>query len=281
MPQVPPPLPARPALVVVAGEHRKVFDLAEIGRYRDLLYFLIRASVLGRYKQTVFGILWAIIQPFASMVVFSIFLGKLAGIPSEGVPYPVFCYLGLLPWQFFSGTIGRVSGSIVGSSYLLKHVYFPRVLIPISAALSGLVDYAFAFVVLFGIMAYYGIAPAPTILLLVPLVLLTGTIATGVGMGFAALNVRYRDVGYVLPFFVQLWMFATPVVYPTNLVPERWQFVFALNPMTGLIQAQRDVVLGRPLDLPTLGISILAGLTLAYLGSRLFGRLERRFADVI
>jgi len=280
-------MPAEPApeaaleRTVVAGRRRPLVRAADLWRYRDLLYFLTRRHVLARYKQTVLGVLWAVLQPFAAMVVFSLFLGALAGVPSDGIPYPVFAYLGLLPWQLFSGTVGRTSGSIVGSAHLISQVYFPRVLIPVASTLAGLVDFALAFVVLFGIMAFHATPPGLTILLVPVVVLLVAIVGTGIGMGLAALNVRYRDVSYVTPYLLQLWMFVTPVVYPVSLVPEGWRLVYALNPMTGLIQAHRDLALGRPLDLPVLAVSTAVGLLLAFLGARLFARTERRFADVV
>ena len=272
---------AEPLKVLEAGQRRPVVGPALLWRYRDLLYFLTRRHVLTRYRQTFLGLAWAVLQPLMTMVVFSIFLGHWARVPSDGLPYPVFAYLGILPWTFFAGTVSRGAGSLVGNANLLQSVYFPRSLIPISATLSGFVDYGIALVVLFALMLVFGVGIAPTVFLLIPLALLTAVISTGVGMWFAAWNVRYRDVSHALPFLLQIWMFATPVVYPVSIVPERFRLVFALNPMTGVIQACRACVTGGAIDWPLLGVSTTVGLLLAAAGVWLFGRLERRFADVV
>jgi lipopolysaccharide transport system permease protein len=272
---------AVPWVVIDAAKGGSAVNLRELWHYRDLLYFLTWRDITVRYKQTVLGVLWAILQPLLSMVVFTIFLGRLAGVPSDGVPYPIFSYLGLLPWMYFSGAVTRSGASVVGSANLLTRVYFPRVLIPLSATLSALVDFAIAFAVLGCLMGWYGIRPALSVVLLVPLAALTALAATGIGMWLAALNVRYRDVQYAIPFLMQLWMFATPVVYPTSIVPERWRPLFALNPMTGIIEAYRAAVLGRPLDWGTLGVSALSAVLLAAMGAWQFHRMERTFADVV
>ncbi|HEV8438085.1 MAG TPA: ABC transporter permease [Methylomirabilota bacterium] len=270
-----------PWVVIDAARGRNPIDPVELWHYRDLLYFLTWRDISVRYKQTLLGCLWAILQPFLTMVVFTVFLGRLAGVPSDGVPYPVFSYLGLLPWMYFSGAVTRGGSSLVSNAHLLTRVYFPRVLLPLSATLSALVDFAIAFVVLGGLMAWYGLAPAPTVLLLVPLLLVTACAATGVGMGLAGLNARYRDVQYAIPFVMQLWMFATPVVYPASLVPDAWRPLLALNPMAGLVEAYRAATLGRPLDWPTLGISCATTALLVALGVWWFRRIERTLADVV
>ena len=270
-----------PWVVIDPTSSRPLVEVRELWHYRDLLYFLTWRDISVRYKQTVLGFLWAILQPFLTMVVFAIFLGRLAGMPSDGVPYPVFSYLGLLPWSYFSGAVTRAGTSVVGNAHLLTRVYFPRVLVPLSATLSALVDFAIASLVLGGLMAWYGIVPARTAVLLLPLAALTALAATGIGMWLAALNVRYRDVQYAIPFLMQLWMFATPVVYPTSLVPPGWQPLFALNPMTGIIEAYRAAVLGTALDWPSLGISTLSAAVLAALGAWQFHRMEQSFADQV
>ncbi|HWN53696.1 MAG TPA: ABC transporter permease [Methylomirabilota bacterium] len=270
-----------PWIVIDPTSSRPLVEVRELWHYRDLLYFLTWRDISVRYKQTVLGFLWAILQPFLTMVVFAIFLGRLAGMPSDGVPYPVFSYLGLLPWSYFSGAVTRAGTSVVGNAHLLTRVYFPRVLVPLSATLSALVDFAIASLVLGGLMAWYGIVPARTAALLLPLAALTALAATGIGMWLAALNVRYRDVQYAIPFLMQLWMFATPVVYPTSLVPPGWQPLFALNPMTGIIEAYRAAVLGTALDWPSLGISTLSATVLAALGAWQFHRMEQSFADQV
>jgi len=270
-----------PWVVIDPTSSRPLVEVRELWHYRDLLYFLTWRDISVRYKQTVLGFLWAILQPFLTMVVFAIFLGRLAGMPSDGVPYPVFSYLGLLPWTYFSGAVTRAGTSVVGNAHLLTRVYFPRVLVPLSATLSALVDFAIASLVLGGLMAWYGIVPARTAVLLLPLAALTALAATGIGMWLAALNVRYRDVQYAIPFLMQLWMFATPVVYPPGLVPPRRQPLFALNPMTGIIDAYRAAVLGTALDWPSLGISTLSATVLAALGAWQFHRMEQSFADQV
>jgi lipopolysaccharide transport system permease protein len=270
-----------PWVVIDPAEGRPLVEVRELWHYRDLLYFLTWRDISVRYKQTVLGFLWAILQPFLTMVVFAIFLGRLAGIPSDGVPYPVFSYLGLLPWTYFSGAVTRAGTSVVGNAHLLTRVYFPRVLVPLSATLSALVDFAIASLVLGGLMAWYGIVPARTAVLLLPLAALTALTATGIGMWLAALNVRYRDVQHAIPFLMQLWMFATPVVYPASLVPAGWRPLFALNPMTGIIEAYRAAVLGTALDWPSLGISALSAAVLAALGAWQFHRMEQSFADQV
>lgn len=270
-----------PWVVIEAKQATSPLDLAELWHYRDLLYFLTWRDISVRYKQTVLGLLWAVLQPFLLMVVFTVFLGRLAGMPSDGVPYPVFSYLGLLPWLYFSGAVTRAGASMVSNASLLTRVYFPRVLVPLSAVLSALVDFAIAFLALGGLMAWYGIAPAPTAVLLLPLAAFTALVAAGIGMWLAALSVRYRDVQYAVPFLMQVWMFATPVVYPSSLVSAAWRPVLALNPMAGIIEGYRAATLGLPLDWTTLGLSVLSGLVLAAPGVWQFRRMERSFADVV
>ena len=276
-----PRLPADPVLVIEPQAGFVRFDVRELWHYRDLLYFLTRREISLRYKQTVLGFAWAIIQPLMTMIVFTVFLGRLAKVPSDGIPYPVFSYLGLLPWTYFSNAITRSGSSLVTNSQLLSKVYFPRILIPLSGVLSAMVDFLIAFVVLIGLMLWYDIVPAASALLLVPLTLLTAAAAMGVGMWLAALNVKYRDVAHAVPFLVQIWMYATPVVYPASVVPERWRLLFALNPLTGIIEAFRAATLGRPVEWTLLGVS--AGMTLVAIAIGLwqFGRMERSFADVV
>lgn len=268
-------------VVIEPGRRRLGEEIADLLHYRDLLYFLTRRDLSVRYKQTVLGVLWAILQPLLTMVVFSVFLGNLAKVPSDGVPYPVFAYLGLLPWTYFSSAVSRGAMSLVAHANLLGKVYFPRVLIPLSATLSALVDFAIAAVILVGIMLYFGMRPAASSILLLPLSIVTAFLALGVGMWLAALNVRYRDVQHATPFLMQIWMFATPVVYPGSLIPESYRAWFHLNPMAGIIAAYRSAVLGTPLDWQ--GLSISAATTLAFLGLGIwqFRRMDRFFADVV
>lgn len=268
-------------LVLEASRGAARIDLGELWHYRDLLYFLTRREISIRYKQTLLGLAWAVLQPLLSMVVFSLFLGRLAGIKSDDLPYPVFSYLGLLPWTYFANAMTRSSGSLVSNANLLSKVYFPRLLIPLSATLSALVDFGIAFLVLLGLMGWYRIPLSWSVLWLVPLTLITAFLATGIGMGLAALNVQYRDVQHAIPFMMQLWMFATPVVYPVDTVPERWRFLLDLNPMTGLIEAYRAAPLGEPIDLQSLAVSAAVGLGLVAIGVWRFRRMEKIFADVV
>jgi lipopolysaccharide transport system permease protein len=256
---------------------------SELWLYRELLYFLTWRDVKIRYKQTVLGAAWAILQPFMTMVVFSLIFGRLAGLGAKtgGVPYPVYVYAGLLPWTFFAGAITNSANSLVGSANLVTKVYFPRLIIPLAAAGAGLVDLAVSFVVLLGLMLYYGIVPSWELVFL-PLFLIgvLGT-ATGVASILSALTVTYRDFQYVVPFLVQLWMFVTPVIYPPTLVPEKWRWLLALNPMAGLIDGFRAALLARPLDWPQIGIALAASAILFLAGAAYFHQGERRFADVI
>jgi lipopolysaccharide transport system permease protein len=268
-------------MVIDAARSSAASDLRELWQYRDLLYFLTRRDVAVRYKQTVLGCLWAILQPLSTMVVFAVFLGALAGVPSDGIPYPVFAYLGLLPWTYTAGAIARSGASMVANAHVLTRVYFPRLLVPISATLAALVDFAIAFAVLGGLMAWYGLRPAWSAVLVVPLVLIAACCAAGVGTWLAALNARYRDVQHAMPFFLQLWMFATPVVYPASLVPEPWRNLLALNPLAGVVEGVRAAVLGRPLDWTALAISTASAAALGWVGVAQFRRMERTLADTI
>lgn len=256
-------------------------DWRELWHYRDLLYFLTRREVSIRYKQTALGFAWAILQPVLTMIVFTVFLGKVAKVPSDGIPYSVFAYLGILPWTYFSGAITRSGMSLVSNQNLLSKVYFPRLLIPLSGTMSALVDFGVAFCVLVVLMFGYGMVPAVSTLLLIPLVVLTALAALGVGMWMSALNVRYRDVQHAIPFLVQLWMFATPVVYPASMMSPKWQRVLAINPMTGIIESYRAAVLGRPLPWESLAISSIITVVLLVGGLWYFRRTERTFADIV
>jgi len=273
---------AHAPLFVIEPRHGFVrLDFGELWHYRDLLYFLTRREISIRYKQTALGFLWAIIQPLMTMVVFTVFLGRLAKVPSDGIPYPVFSYLGLLPWTYFANAVTRSGTSLVTNANLLSKVYFPRVLIPLSGVLSAMVDFAISFVVLVGLMLWYGIAPAWQTLLLVPLTLLTAVAAVGVGMWLAALNVKYRDVQHAIPFAMQLWMYATPVVYPASVVPEKWRALLGLNPLAGIIEAYRSATLGRPIGWDLLAVSAVTTLVAVAVGIWQFRRTERVFADIV
>ena len=257
-------------------------DLDAVWPYRELLYFLIWRDIKVRYKQTVIGAGWAICQPLMTMVIFTIVFGNFAKIPSDGLPYPIFAYTALLPWNFFAQALGRSGISLVGSANLITKVYFPRLIIPIAAAVASIVDFAIAFVILLGMMIWFGIAPTWGMLALPLFLLLTLVTALSVGLWLSALNVRYRDVGYIIPFLTQFWMYASPVVYPVSLVPEKWRLLYSLNPMAGVIEGFRWAFLGK--GTPDFGvIAVSGGVVMALLlgGIVYFGRTEQTFADIV
>jgi len=257
-------------------------DLRELWAYRELLYFLVWRDVKVRYKQTVLGAAWAVLQPFLLMVVFSVFLGRLAGVPSEGLPYPIFAYSALVPWTFFASSLSGASESLVANSNLVSKVYFPRLILPLGAAGGFAVDFLIAFGMLIVLMLVYDIAPTLAIVWVPLFTLLAFCTAIGVGTWLAALNVKYRDVRHAVPFLIQVWLFATPVAYPASLVPERWQWLYGLNPMAGVVEGFRWALLGTPAPPWTL-LAITAGMVLLMLvgGTAYFHRAERSFADLI
>ena len=256
--------------------------LGELWEYRELLYFLIWRDIKVRYKQTALGATWAIIQPFFTMVVFSLFFGRLAKVPSDGIPYPIFSFAALVPWTFFANGLGQSSNSLVGSSNLITKVYFPRLTIPIASVLSGIVDFALAFVVLLGMMLFYGMAPTLNVLWL-PMFLLLALIASlGVGLWLSALNVEYRDVRYVVPFITQFWLFITPIAYPSSLLSEPWRTLYGLNPMVGVVEGFRWALLGtNTAPGPIIAVSSLAAVLILVTGALYFRRMEKTFADVV
>lgn len=255
---------------------------SDLWRYRELFYFLAWRDVKVRYKQTALGVAWAVLQPLLTMVVFTVLFGRLGNLPNDGIPYPVFYFGALLPWSYFSSTLVNSGNSLVVNANLLTKVYFPRVILPSSAAVSGLVDFAVGFVLLLVIMGYYGIAPGSGLLLWPLLITLLCAFTLGVSLILAALNVKYRDVKYTLPFLVQLWLFATPVIYPTSMIPERYRVILALNPLTGIIDAFRaSLVPVRPIDWSLLWMSALITLTVLAAGIVYFKRTERAFADIV
>jgi lipopolysaccharide transport system permease protein len=269
-------------LIVIQPERGWVgFDLGEVWRYRELLYFLAWRDIKLRYRQTLLGAAWAVIQPLLAMVVFTLFFGKLAQMPSDGVPYAIFSYCALVPWTYFANALSSAGNSLVGSANLISKVYFPRLIVPGASVLAGTLDFGIAFSVLLGMMLYYGIAPSWGILLVPVLFLLTMGTALGVGTWLSALNVEYRDVRYVIPFMIQLWMFATPIVYPLSLVPERYRLLVALNPMAGIIEGYRAALLGRPFQWSALAMSAALCVLLLLAGVFYFRTVERTFADVI
>lgn len=256
--------------------------MKELWRYRELFYFLVWRDVKVRYKQTVLGSLWAIIQPTATMVVFTIFFGRLAKMPSDGLPYPLFAYSALLPWTYLATAVGFAGNSLLSNATLIRKVYFPRAAIPASAVLAGLVDLGIASLVLIGLMFYYHVHPGWPLLLWPVLVALTVMLAMGVGMIFAALNAKYRDIKYALPFFIQIWLFVTPIIYPASLVPERFRVWMLANPLVGLIEGFRAALLpGRAMPWGELGISAAATVVILVAGWAYFHRAQRAFADTI
>ena len=256
--------------------------LAELWAYRELLYFLVWRDIKVRYKQTALGASWAIIQPLFTMVVFSLFFGRLARIPSDGIPYPLFSFAALVPWTFFANGLTSSSNSLVGSSQLITKVYFPRLTIPIATVLAGVVDFVLAFVVLLVMMLWYGVTPTLNVLWLPLLLLLALVSSLGVGLWFSALNVKYRDVRYVVPFMTQIWMFMTPIAYPSSLLKGPWRAVYSLNPMVGVIEGFRWALLGSN-TAPGSSIMISAATALVILigGALYFRRMERTFADIV
>jgi lipopolysaccharide transport system permease protein len=256
--------------------------LGELWEYRELLYFLIWRDLKVRYKQTVLGAAWAVVQPFAAMIAFSVFFGRLAKVPSDGVPYPLFAYCALLPWQMFANSVSESGNSLVSQHTLIKKVYFPRLVLPIAPVLAATVDFAIGFVLLLAMMAFYGIVPGAAVLI-VPLLLgFTLATAVGVGLWLSALNVQYRDVRYTLPFLVQFWMFATPIAYPSSLVPEKWRPLMGLNPMAGVVEGFRWALLGtHGADLKLFAVSAVVVAVLVVSGVVHFRCVERTFADMV
>ena len=256
-------------------------NLRELWAYRELLYFLTWREIKVRYKQTVLGFAWAIIQPFMMMIVFTLFFGNLAKIPSEGIPYPLFNYAALLPWTLFAEGINRSSISLVQQASLVQKVYFPRLVMPMAGILSPLVDFLIASTILIGMMFYFGYPPTIRMLWVPAFVILTLMTAFGVGLWLSAINVKYRDVRYTIPFLVQFWLFASPVVYSSSLLPERWQMIYGLNPMAGVIEGFRWALLGTEPPGSLIAVSVIIVLVILVAGAFYFRRSEKDFADVV
>jgi lipopolysaccharide transport system permease protein len=256
--------------------------LKEVWDYRELLYFLIWRDIKVRYKQTVLGAAWAIIQPFFTMIVFSLFFGKLAKMPSDGIPYPIFSFAALVPWTFFANGLSKGSNSLVGSSNLIKKVYFPRLSIPIANTLSGIVDFVLAFGMLIGMMFYFGISPTINVLWLPFFLLLALITSLGVSLWLSAMNVQFRDVQHIVPFISQVWLYATPIVYPSSLLSEPWRTIYGINPMVGVVEGFRWALLGtQTAPGPIIIVSSVVATTLLISGAFYFRRLEKTFADVV
>jgi lipopolysaccharide transport system permease protein len=271
-----------PVLILEPSRGLVRVNLRDVWAYRELLYFLIWRDVKVRYKQTVLGAAWAILQPVMTMAVFSVFFGRLAKMPSDGIPYPVFAFAALLPWQLFAYALTESSNSLIGSQHLITKVYFPRLVIPLAAVLAGLVDFGIAFGVLIALMWYYGIVPTGAIVLLPLFVLLAIATALAVGLWLSSLNVKYRDVRYTIPFLTQFWLFATPVAYPSSLVPEHWRPLFGLNPMAGVVEGFRWALLGQAQGPGTLlAVSVAAVVVLLIGGLAYFRQMETTFADLV
>lgn len=276
--------PARrvPTLRIAPSSGWRALNAAELWGARELLFFLVWRDVKVRYKHTMLGAAWAIVQPFCTMVVFTLFFGRLAKMPSDGIPYPLFAYAALVPWTQFANGLTQSANSLVGGSHLVRKVYFPRVLLPMAEVLATLVDFAPAFAVLAGMMVFYGVWPSLRWAALPPLLALGVAACLGAGVWLAALNVEYRDVRYVLPFLVQFWLFATPIAYPSSLLSARWRVVYGLNPMAGVVDGFRWALVGAPM--PPLAMLVVSASTSAVLvvtGLFFFRRVERTFADTL
>jgi lipopolysaccharide transport system permease protein len=271
-----------PELLITPGNRWIPLHLSELWEYRELLYFLVWRDIKVRYKQTALGAAWAVIQPLFMMLVFSLFFGRLAKVPSDGIPYPVFAFCALIPWQLFANALTESSNSLVGNQNLITKVYFPRLVIPIAAVLSGLVDFAIAFAILVGMMLYFGLVPDWSILVLPGFIALAVLTALAVGLWLSALNVQYRDVRYTMSFLVQFWLFATPVAYPSSLIPETWRALYGINPMAGVVEGFRWALLGKTSPPGAmLWVSVFVVTILLIGGLYYFRRMEQQFADIV
>lgn len=281
-PQPAAPKPTRKPVVVIEPSKPWVpVNLRSLWSYRELLYFLVWRDVKVRYKQTILGAMWALLQPLVNMIIFTYFFGRLARIPTEGVPYPVFFYTGLLIWTYFSNSLMSGANSLLSNTNLITKVYFPRLLIPAASVGAGLVDFAIASALLVPLLLYYDFTVTWGYVLLIPLVLLTTGLTLGMSILLSALSVRFRDVRYILPFSIQAWMFLSPIIYPSSLVPAEWRWVLMLNPMNGIIEGFRALLFGRELDWLALGYSTVFTLLTVTFAAYIFRRMERHFAEVI
>jgi lipopolysaccharide transport system permease protein len=274
-------LPSEPLVVIQAQRSFSLLKLRDIWAYRELLYFLTWRDVKVRYKQTALGAAWAILQPLFMMVIFTIFFGRLAGVDSSGIPYPLYAFAGLVPWTFFSNALTASSNSLVGSANLITKVYFPRLIVPAAALLAGLVDFMLAFILLVVMMIYYRVTPTIHLLFLPVLIVLTTLFTLGVGTWMSALNVKYRDVRFALPFLIQLWLFVSSVILPSSSIPPKWRWILLFNPMSAIIEAYRSSLFGLPFDWTAIGIASLLTLVVLVYATYAFGRVERSFADII
>ena len=277
-----PPLTRPDRLRIAPSKGWVSLRFGELWEYRELLYFFVWRDVKVRYKQTALGTAWAVIQPFMTMVVFSLFFGRLAKMPSDNIPYPIFAFAALVPWTFFANGLSQASNSVVGSSSLITRVYFPRLIVPLASIAAGLVDFVIAFFVLLAMMLYYGLVPTLNVIWLIPFVLLACITSLGVGLWFSALSVAYRDVRYIVPFITQFWLFATPIAYPSSLLRQPWRTIYGLNPMVGVVEGFRWALLGtNTAPGPIIAISTGVALIILVTGAFYFRRLEKTFADTV
>jgi len=270
-----------PLVVIQPGRSWRLVSFKDLWAYRELLFFLTWRDVKVRYKQTALGATWAILQPLFMMIIFTIFFGRLAAVDSAGIPYPLFALAGLVPWTFFSNAITASGNSLVGSANLITKVYFPRLIVPAAAMLAGFVDFALAFLLFCVLMVYYGVGLTMQVLFLPVLVVLTALFALGVGTWMSALNVKYRDVRFALPFIIQLWLFVSSVILPSSALPPKWRRVLLLNPMSGIIEGYRSALFGLPFDWPALGVATVLTVLVLFYAIYSFARVERSFADII
>jgi lipopolysaccharide transport system permease protein len=274
-------LPKKPVVVIERKRSWTHLNFGELWAHRDLFYFLIWRDVKVRYKQTVLGVIWAILQPLLTMMIFTFLFGNLARMPSDGMPYPIFVYAGLLPWNFFAAAVDNSSNSLVGNSALITKVYFPRLVIPSAAVGAALVDFGIAFMILLLMGAHYKMGLSISMLMLIPLIVLMTLFAVGIGIQMSALNVKYRDVRHALPFLINVWMFATPVIYPVSFIPGRWRWILVLNPLGGIIEGFRSAIFNRPFLWPHLVVSVVIVVCVLLYSLYSFRRMEKSFADII
>ena len=272
----------QPNIVIEPRKGLFHLDLGAIWQHRVLLYFIVWRDLKIRYKQTIIGIGWSVMQPLISMLIFTVIFGYFAKIPSDGLPYPVFAYCALLPWNYFSGALNRCIVSVVADAHLISKVYFPRLILPIAGTISGLVDFAISFMLILGMMAWYGISPGWAALAIPAFLFFALVTALSIGLWLSALNVRYRDIGYTIPFLLQVWMFLSPIVYPVSMVPEKYRLLYSLNPMAGVIEGFRWALLNKASpDFSVVGVSVAVVLVLLLGGLVFFRNMESTFPDVV
>lgn len=274
-------LPTEPLFVVEPTKSWVALNLKDIWTYRELIYFLMWRDLKVRYKQTILGVAWVVMQPLLTTLVFTIFFGRLARVPTGGMAYPVFAYAGLLPWTFFSSSVANTGNSLVGNAHLITKIYFPRMIIPIAAVGAKLADFAISFIILIGMMIYYRMPITLSIIMVPVLTILVALFALGAGMWTSALNVKYRDVGAIIPVLLQFWMFASPVLYPSSLVPAEWKWLYNLNPLTGIIEGFRAALFGTEFHYSALAFSAVITLIILTYSAYIFRRMEKMFADIV